>query len=281
MGLLIRIPFMVQVLSLNYMYRYLVLSISPVHALQPNQSRVSTSTFRYRTVKESDLPDITELLEESFESPKSQTSKPWWTNALQLSTGASESQKKNYFKLKRRWMDMVQNVNVPHTWIVAESIENSKIVGFMELGSMQTPFSNTESAAITVQEAKVSTTEQDGTPLPPLNDSVSIITCRVERPFLANLAVSAAYRRQGIATTLVQLALKISRKWLDDDMLPEGDKSSVSMCLGVDKDNEVAKRLYTSLDFTMVFDETQSLPPQVLNRLNRPPRLYYEKKIKP
>ena len=110
----------------------------------------------------------------------------------------------------------------------------------------------------------------------------------VERPFLANLAVSKDHRRQGIATTLVQVALQQARKWKpssttigndDDDDDDQDDESSWSMFLGVSHDNEVAISLYKRLNFTLALDETNALSLKMLKRLKRSPRLYFEKNL--
>ncbi len=274
-----RVIYFLRLRNFFFGFSVLISSISSIgSAIQPNA--FSSTSFRYRSAKESDLQDISSLLQETFEDPLT-LPPPWW-KTLPLSRADSQ----NYQKLKQRWTDMVQNANVPHTWIIAETTVNSEIAGFMELGSMPVPvpmpipiakpamiFTSEE-----IIEGKASTSDWYGVSVTPIADSIPS-TFRPERPFLANLAVAKEYRRQGIATTLVKLALKISKKWLDDGTDAQDESSSWSMYLGVEADNEAAKRLYDNLDFTVVLDETRSLSPKVLHQLRRPPRLYYEKNI--
>jgi GNAT superfamily N-acetyltransferase len=175
----------------------------------------------------------------------------------------------------------------------------------MELGSMPSPIAISNS--ISVAKSGADESDERGFDVDP-SDPWPRSGYRPDRPFLANLAVSKKYRRQGIGKTLVKLALKISKnKWSssslsssdvvedekkkvtlwkgeDDanvDSFPDDTSSSSSwwMYLSVDKDNEAATRLYDSLDFSIVLDETQVLSPQRLERLSRPPRLYYGKQL--
>ena len=230
--------------------------------------------YRYRNAQESDLPSIVDLLEETFES----------RNEDEDHQDPSRQHRRQL--LFRRWTDMVQNSKVPHIWIVAETTDaTADVAAFMELGVMPLPVSVVQdepSPAMQVApstwhgfpiEPSSNTSPSQQLPQPPQPPQPPQAS-RPDRPFLANLAVGKDHRRRGIATKLVQLALKLAQKWNGSS-----ESTDWSMFLGVDKDNVAANHLYTSLNFTVVLDETIALPCNKRDRLQRPARLYYEKKI--
>ena len=247
--------------------------------------------YRYRNAKETDIPSLAQLLVETFdETPTSGNSilNPWKYLLRQ-------DQLK---QLRRRWKEFLINPNVAHSWIVVESVlpvgstgTSSNIVGFMELGTMPLPLAigpryaplgtvgNANVTDDTYRERETSIDSSSGTSIWTeiiINEETTKAaptSSHVERPFLANLAVSKDHRRQGIATTLVQVALKQSRKW------KPSSTESWSMFLGVSYDNESAINLYRRLNFTLSLDETNELSPTMLKRLKRSPRLYFEKKF--
>jgi len=84
-----------------------------------------------------------------------------------------------------------------------------------------------------------------------------------EVPYVANLIVSHGYRRQGVGTRLVQLAWKICKP---------------RVFLSVDLGNEAALKLYHTLGFQSILDESIDLSFTARQKLKRPMRVYLEKK---
>lgn len=131
-----------------------------------------------------------------------------------------------------------------HILIVGLHTKSKKIIGFMELGTMPSPVSTRRGR---------------------------------EYPFLANLAVDSKFQRQKVGTKLVQLAEKIATKWCttqDNKLIPDA-----AIYLAVEKDNLPAISLYDRLHFSRVVDETKKLDTETINKLQRKPRLYFEKKL--
>lgn len=130
--------------------------------------------------------------------------------------------------------------------ILIVGVSDDGIIGFMELGTMPSPISTRRQIS--------------------------------EYPFLANLAVDAKFQRQKVGTKLVQLAVKIATKWCttqDNNLIPDA-----AMYLAVEKDNLPAVSLYDRLHFSRVVDETKKLDTETINKLQRKPRLYFEKKLR-
>jgi ribosomal protein S18 acetylase RimI-like enzyme len=158
---------------------------------------------------------------------------------------------------------------------------NNMIAGFMELGTMPSP--------VPIQ-VNTNTT---------WNDVVVVVekTIQPEMPFLANLAVDKKYRRCGVGTKLVQLAVKVSTKWCVDDNADDNaddidnvvdddvvirDYAAAALYLAVEKENSAAVRLYDGLNFCRVLDETeQTWSSKKLERKlkERKPRVYFERKL--
>ena len=147
-------------------------------------------------------------------------------------------------------MKSLVEAGAQHALIVATD-ENEKIAGFMELGTMPSP------VPITVVWEGIET------------------STRPERPYLANLAVGSEYRRQKMGTKLVQLAIKISKKWMGS----VEDVETAAIYLAVEKENTAAVELYDRLQFFRIIDETEKLSEDAQRKLKRKPRLYYEKKL--
>lgn len=249
--------------------------------------------FLYRKAKRSDIPSITKLLVETFEESEratnnsQQTFDPFSINTLFASSQKKRLQRTYEENFERRWQDLVENPSVRHMWIVATSSPGDDdegtptIDGFMELGVMPPPFdvsdpsspSNTPDASISVP-AIGGATRDIGV--------VSSFNCieNLELPFLANLAVSRACRRQRVGSKLVQLALKIAPTWQSSDLeqTQSSDASSSklfpSLFLSVDCDNQAAIQLYQGLQFEQLMDERDTLPPATFRKLQRPPRIY-------
>lgn len=241
--------------------------------------------YRFRNAKESDIPQLSKLLVETFNEHtgvENLSSNNWWTMFGSQQRLEREQQK----QLRRRWNELILNPGVAHSWIVAELVEPSDghIVGFMELGTMSYPIPFT---AVTTGNPQNESDTTDGS----VDSTVGSIwkdiaqkdtkpkESRRERPFLANLAVAKAHRRQGIATTLVQVALKQSRKWRLPSVFEGNNDESRYIFLGVSHDNDSAISLYERLNFTLFLDETDALSTKMLKALTRTPRLYFEKKL--
>jgi len=254
--------------------------------------------YRYRNARESDIPQLSKLLVETFDDDETNdenTTPDPFRKMFDWLGRVDQLQEK---KLRRRWNDLIMNPAVAHSWIVAEGNGPSvmgEIVGFVELGTMPIPVPIL-AAATTTTTTEGSNIQEDITPEYGSRDSNSMSDIwkdlvdtqrtepkpiRIDRPFLANLAVARSHRRRGIASTLVELALRQSKKWKPPSGMENHQKDIVpwSMFLGVGYDNDSAIRLYESLNFTLSLDETNSLSPKMLKRLKRTPRLYFEKKL--
>jgi len=122
----------------------------------------------------------------------------------------------------------------------------TRIAGFIELGTMPSP--------VTIEK------EWQG---------VKIAT-RPELPYVANLVVEESFRRQKLGYTMIQLALKIAKKWCQG---PDTSSSSSSfspfLFLSVDQDNHGALAFYKRLGF-----EEMRLPQEKLAG-----KVYLEKKL--
>jgi ribosomal protein S18 acetylase RimI-like enzyme len=240
--------------------------------------------YRYRNAKEPDISQLSKLLVETFDEHEDEEgsgrSNNWWKIFYHEKILQKEQKK----QLQRRWDDLILNEDVAHSWIVVEEMgpgPGEKIVGFMELGIMPIP--------VPTQAGSDGEYDDNNYPVDgPVESDGGFMwkdlvkkerTRQPERPFLANLAVSKAHRRQGIATTLVNLALKQATKWRPSSILGDQKVIPWSMFLGVSYDNDSAISLYQSLNFTLSLDETDALSMKMLKRLKRVPRLYFEKRV--
>ena len=234
-----------------------------------SSSSSSLPKLSYRTAKPNDCTNIATLLMETFEGEEI----PAW-NIVQRKLTLQGYQR----QIEKR-MEMISSGQQQqnHALIVAvDDGNNNSIAGFMELGTMPPPIvrnTNNDNES----------DEGDGE-----SEETKIRKVLKEYPFLANLAVDSKYRRQGIGTKLVQLALKVSTKWCSAAI--EGNKSDgdddddvlAAMYLAVDKDNSAAVQLYDNLDFCRVLDETEQtwVSKKLKQKLKeRPPRLYFEKEL--
>lgn len=196
---------------------------------------VAASQLKYRPARTADLPGIAKLLTATFENV------PEW-NFIQWKM-AEDGYKK---QLETRMETLVKQ-GAKHALIVAANDDAGEIAGFMELGTMPSPF-------------------------PVLTTWQGIETeVRPEKPYLANVAVGRDYRRNKMGSKLVRLAMKISETWC---VSGEGD---VALYLAVDKDNVAAINMYDKLDFVRIIDETEKISKEALQKLRRKPRLYFQK----
>lgn len=212
------------------------------------------STVTYRKARVGDLPGISTLLVDTFEEDtKEGTSSPAW----KFWDKQQDSVQNDYIRQLEKRMTLPQHMLI----VAVDEKKDNAIAGFMELGTMTSPIAISQK--LVIPEGRQ------------LNEGESEeISVRPERPYLANVAVDANYRRQRMGTKLVQLAVKIASKWETESDY----KDTAAMYLAVEKDNEAAVCLYDHLGFTRVIDETE-LPKQVQSKIKRKPRLYYEKKL--
>jgi ribosomal protein S18 acetylase RimI-like enzyme len=90
------------------------------------------------------------------------------------------------------------------------------------------------------------------------------VKSRREVPYVGNLAVSESYRRQGVASKLIRVGMKVAEKWGEE-----------SLFVAVDADNFNAVRLYGKIGFDLVLDESMDI-----NRSwKKNPRLFFEKAL--
>lgn len=267
-------------------------------ASQENDSSKKDHAYRYRKAREADIVPLSKLLVETFDQTDDGSDGASLSPILFLfGSKKARLEKAQEEQLRRRWTDLIIKTSVAHTWIVVELVDDNPgdgpregIVGFMELGSLPLPVpiisSRTQANVSEDDKSAIDTNGQsDGATQSSIwsealerRDAGSNQLSSPERPFVANLAVAKAHRRQGIATTLVRLAMKQSLKWRPTP--PHDELVDWSVFLSVDYDNESAIRLYNDrLGFKLVFDETETLSIKLLKRLKRKPRVYFEKKL--
>jgi len=185
----------------------------------------------YRNVRESDIGGIAELVSETFDGP---------FNALQAMQ-KSASYKNFLDQFQARYDNFVKSGKKKHAMLVAVDESTQDLKGFLELGTLPSPI--------------------------PVDVSWKGITMQIttDIPYLGNVAVSSACRRQGIASKLIRIAEAYAEKW--------GDKH---ICAAVDCDNVNAISMYEKMNFEVVRDERD-----LINRnTNNAPRLFVLKKLK-
>ncbi len=166
----------------------------------------------YRNAQPDDLNKIAELCVDEFDGPF-----PWYKKMEKFSKVKDLSQ-----QLKLRYNTLILQER-KHAMISAvESVNLSqnqqKIVGFVEVGMLPSPF--------------LSSVElQDGT----------ITRRREESLYLGNVVVNREYRRQGIGRRLLYISIKVSEKFQEKDLF-----------VTVEKDNETALAFYDNLGFELM-----------------------------
>ena len=266
----------------------------------------------YRKAKASDIPKIAKLLKETFDDDEEEYKKaiPFLWKMFR----SQQIQNQYQQQLEKRMEELVK-AGAQHALIVAVAEEEekekeetqNKIAGFMELGTLPSP--------IPIQNTNTTTTNT----WMGVQETTTIATSRPEMPYLANVAVDKDYRRQRIGTKLVRLAIKIASKWYPDVVKQQEQQQSgnendenenkneraektlrtetttttttatdtittnenVALYLAVEKENRAAVRLYENMDFCKVIDETEKLSQPQLKKLQRKPRLYFERKLYP
>ncbi|KAG7356786.1 acetyltransferase GNAT domain containing protein [Nitzschia inconspicua] len=194
-----------------WMLRQAIFSyVTPIEALSP--SSISSSQFTYRMAKNADLPAVAQLLRDTFESDDQNKDS---TKAKEIEQG-----------LQCRMTEM-KSTSLPHAFLVATPSDlvgvkaPDAIAAFLELGTMPSPISIEKEW----NGVKVST--------------------RPELPYVANLVVAESTRRQKVGYTMVQLAIKIAKKWCDGS-------SDAFLFLSVDHDNQGALSFYERLGFERI-----------------------------
>jgi ribosomal protein S18 acetylase RimI-like enzyme len=204
---------------------------------------VTAIQLKYRPARKSDLNGIAKLLTATFENV------PEW-NVIQWKM-AEDGYKK---QLKTRMEKLVKQGAKHALIVVANEDAGGEIAGFMELGTMPSPLPVLSTTTISTWqgieiESKI----------------------RPEKPYLANVAIGRDYRRNKMGSKLVRLAMKISETWC---VAEEGD---AALYLAVDKDNVAAISMYDKLKFVRIIDETEKISNEALRKLQRKPRLYFQK----
>lgn len=123
-----------------------------------------------------------------------------------------------------------------HSMCVA--VDDGTVVGFMEVGMLPSPVPRR--------------TEWQG----------NIVESYPESPYIGNLCVQEAYRRQRIGYRLVAIGQKMAQKWGDDRLF-----------VAVAQDNSPARKMYERMGYSLCLDEAL-----LINRkLSSPPRVFYER----
>lgn len=175
----------------------------------------SQTKFKFRNVQLDDIGSLAEMCAETFEGPFS------WLDTLKKRR--FEDEFKGQFK--DRYTRLVQG-GIQHAMILCEAPGQggTEVVGFLEVGLLPSPV------------------------VVPVSWEGQETESRPEVPFLGNVAVSPARRRQGLATKLVKLGEAVCRKW---------DHSG--LFVAVEGDNAAALALYRRLDFRVVLDERDQM----------------------
>jgi len=188
---------------------------------------VKPSTIKYRNVKVGDIKSLAELCTETFEGPFE------WHQVLKRQSYEREYQEQLGQRLER-----MVNGGAKHAMILGECGE-AGVVAFVEIGLLPSPLV-TKEAGLDGEETEV----------------------RRDVPYLGNVAVSSARRREGIGSKLVRIAEKLAQKWQEADLF-----------VAVEAGNFPALKMYERMGFKLILDERDNI-----NR--RGNRLFYQKHMK-
>jgi ribosomal protein S18 acetylase RimI-like enzyme len=192
-------------------------STTTVEGLASTKSTISQ--FTYRMARSDDLPAIAKLLNDAFEKTDEDTS-------------GGTTAKEIEHKLQQRMTEM-KSASLPHAFLVATTAtcgDENSVAGFLELGTMPSPISMEK----TWNGVQIST--------------------RPELPYVANLVVDGSLRRQKVGYTMLQLAMKIGRKWCSSEPSSSSNDSHATefLFLSVDHDNQGALAFYERLNFERI-----------------------------
>lgn len=209
-----------------------LLLMLPVSSIQGLSNTTPTTTakseFAYRMAKPTDVPAIAQLLNDAFENCDN-------SDDNDTDRVASTSKKREIEQmLQQRMKDVKTESSLPHAFLIATTAPpasepststneaaDAHIAAFLELGTMPSPLAM----------------ERIWKGVP--------ISTRPELPFVANLVVDPSTRRQKVGYTLLQLAMKIGKKWCHNE-------ENAFLFLSVDRDNAGALAFYERLDFERI-----------------------------
>jgi ribosomal protein S18 acetylase RimI-like enzyme len=177
----------------------------------------SKAKLSYRLAKHADLPAIARLLQSTFDK-----------NDDINTEDATVIQK----KLEDRMITM-KSSDMPHAFLVGCQ-DDDEIAAFLELGTMPSPVALQRKAK-----------EWNGVKIESNRQSA----IQPELPFVANLVVDESMRRQRVGFTMLQLAMKIAKKWCSN---ASEDAAHPFLFLSVDRDNAGAIRFYDRMGFDLM-----------------------------
>ena len=169
-----------------------------------------TSNFTYRKAKIDDVPSIARLVFEAFDDNDDDDDE-----SNQKHPEGEDGQNQQLQELEWMFSERIQSeqfrcnamiiaVANPSPYTNCQNpndgaVNTDVVVGFMELGSMPSPISK-----------GTYNRRRRSQPSSLLSTTMAAAEAASERPFLANLCVDPSFRRYGIGTRLVKLALKIA-----------------------------------------------------------------------
>ena len=170
---------------------------------------------KFRNVQLDDISSLAEMCAETFEGPFS------WLEGLKKRRYEDEFRG----QFRDRYTRLVQG-GIQHAMILGEAPGQGspEVVAFLEVGLLPSPVA----VAATWEGQETET--------------------RPEVPFLGNVAVTPARRRQGLASKLVKLGEAVARKW-----------GHGGLFVAVEADNVAALALYRRLSFCVVLDERDQM----------------------
>lgn len=211
--------------------------------IQPSAKMLPSMKLEFRNARKDDIPSIARLCAVAF-GASTVTWIPFVASKADEERKQLEKQlydRYDGFILQGKKHAMVVAIDVAGVSKANENLSSKSIVGFIEVGTLPSPV-----------------------PLPTNDANGNPIQSILEVPYLGNVAVDRDFRRKGIATKLLRIALKVIEKWGEN-----------SLFVAVETDNEQAIKLYEKLDFKMKLDERLSI-----NRsFGKQPRLFMAKMI--
>jgi ribosomal protein S18 acetylase RimI-like enzyme len=166
-------------------------------------------------------------------------------------------------KLQQRMKDM-KSSSIPHAFLIATTTSTEKSAGFIDLNATAQPIDGGDLSSFSTRIAGFM---ELGTMPSPISiekewNGVSVAV-RTDLPYVANLVVDESMRRKKVGFTLIQLALKIAKKWCqgrdDQERVTLSESTSSSslssipfLFLSVERENQDALRFYEKLGFETI-----------------------------
>ena len=231
-----------------------------------------TSNFTYRKAKVDDVPSIARLVFESFDDNDDGDDHDDDDGSVQKDSEKEDVQNQHLKELEQIFSDRIQSerfrgnamiIAVAKTYpddncqnLNDGAVNTDIVAGFMELGSMPSPISteiNNRRRRRSQPSSLLTTTA-----------ATAAAAAATERPYIANLCVDPSFRRYGIGTRLVKLALKIassasamtSTSTKTNNSKSDGSNNNNSsnenddyLFLSVENDNIQALKFYDTLGF--------------------------------